>query len=144
MPTAVTSLSTRVRVSMWLWAAGQADIDDPPGRLHQVEGQSRQVCGVGGVDHRVEGQVREGVLGPDVLEPEAAGEREGLLAATHQVHLGAGSAGEHSDQQPDRSRAEHQRPVAGREGRSLRRAQRVAARLDQRAEHGVDGVGKGV
>ena len=32
------------------------------------------------------------------------------------MHLGAGSAGEHSGEQPDGSRTEHQCPVAGREG----------------------------
>ena len=61
-----------------------------------------------------------------------------------QMHLGTGSAHEHSDQQPDRSGAEHQCPVAGRDGRSLRRPQSVAARFDQGTEHCIDGVGKGV
>jgi hypothetical protein len=79
-----------------------------------------------------------------VLEPEAAGEREGLLAATHQVHVGAGSAREHSGQQPDGSGAEHQCPVARREGRSLRGTKGVAARLDQGTEHGIHDVGEGV
>jgi hypothetical protein len=99
------------------------------------------MCGVGGVDHGVKGLVREVVRGPDVLEPEAAGVRKGLLAATHQVHLGAGSPREHSGQQPDGSRAEHQCPVAMREGRTLRGTKGVATWLHQRTEHGVGGVG---
>ena len=68
--------------------------------------------GVGGIDHCVEGLVREVVLGADVLEPETAGENQRLRTATHQVHLGASCAGEHSGQQPDSSRAEYQRPIA--------------------------------
>ena len=58
------------------WAAGKPDVDHAPRRLDQVEGQSRQVRRIRGIDDRVEGLFREVVRGPDVLEPEAAGERE--------------------------------------------------------------------
>ena len=60
------------------------------------------------------------------------------------MHLGAGGAREHSGQHPDGSRTEHQCPVARRQGSSLRRPEGVAARFNQRTEHGVDGVVKGV
>ena len=85
------------------WAAGQPDVDHAPGRLHQVEGQRRQVRGVGGVDHRVKGLVREAVLRPGVLEPEVRA-YAGTRPAIHQVHLGAGGPGEHRHQQPGRHR----------------------------------------
>jgi hypothetical protein len=95
-------------------ASGQADIDDPSGRFHPVEGQRRQVCGVGSIDHRVEGLAMEAVPVPDVLEPEAPGEYQRLLGDAHQVDLGASRAGEHGGKKPDSSRAEYQRPVARR------------------------------
>ncbi len=48
--------------------AGKTDVDDASGRLNQLKGQRRQVRGVGGVNYRIEGKVREGVLGPGVRE----------------------------------------------------------------------------
>ena len=143
MPTAVTSLRARVRVSMRLGCrparcrppARRA----PPGRGPERAGARRwrrrpprRRAGPGGCPRSRRARSR------------GCGRRRATPAATHQVHLGAGSAGEHRDQQADGSRAEHQRPVPGREVRGLRRTQSVAAGLDQRAEHGVDGVGQRV
>jgi hypothetical protein len=85
--------------------AGQSDVDDAAGRFHEVEGQRRQVGGVRGVDDRVEGQVRECVLPPDVVEAQSAGEGEGVVRPAHEVYVGSGGAGEHGDQQSDGPRA---------------------------------------
>ena len=59
MPTAVTSLSAMRAGVDEAGLAGEADEDDPPARLDQVDGERGQRGGVGRVDDRVEGQVRQ-------------------------------------------------------------------------------------
>ena len=65
---AVTSFSARRPGVNHARTAGKTDVDDASGRLDQLERQRRQVRGVGSVNNRIEGQVREGVLGPGVRE----------------------------------------------------------------------------
>ena len=49
---------------------------------------------------------------------------------------------EQGDEQADRARTEHEQPVAGRQRRRAHGAQRIAAGLDEGAEHRVDRVGQ--
>ena len=120
IPIAVTSFSARRPGVNHARTAGKTDIDDASGRLDKIERQRRQARVVGSVNHRIEGQVRERVLGPGVFEPEGAGERQRFVRATHHMHLRASGAGEHRSEQSDGPRSEHQGSVAGGQGSGLR------------------------
>ena len=80
-PTAVTSFSASIRVSMRLGSAGEADVDDSAARLDEFERLRRKRRRVGCVDHGVERQVRQLALTPHVLEPELARERRVTAAS---------------------------------------------------------------
>ena len=140
-PTAVTSLSTSVRVSTGSGVPGEADVDHPLARLDQVEGQRRQAGRVGGVDDRVERQRREAVRGPDAVRSRACGRSPSDRRRQAQRWTSAPWARrEQRDEQADRARPEHQQPVPRRQRRRPDGPQRVAARLDQGPGRRVDRV----
>ena len=119
MRTAVTSLRTELRVSMRL-CTGQADTDDPSGL-----GSTRSRARAGrGAASEASMSASNGWPGSCPASRRARTRGCGRTRVTPHCDpsgdLGAGSAREQRDQDPDGSRAEHQCSVVRRECRRLR------------------------
>ena len=113
MPTAVTSLSAIVRVSMRLGRAGDPQIHHALAGLDEIERECGQFGGVRGVDDRVPRQ--RGQLGPlpDPGEAKRARELEARRRSAHEMHLHAVGARELGGEQSHRAGAEHQHAITG-------------------------------
>ena len=84
-------------------------------------------------------ETRQVVGGPDVADAEGSSEPHRCLAPTQEVNLHALCSGDQGGEQADRSRTEHEEPLARLHGGRGHRTERVAGRLDERAAGGVDG-----
>jgi hypothetical protein len=76
-----------------------------------------------------------------LLKPSSRAKSSEPSEGPHEVDLGTGRSKEHGDEQADGPRPEDQGAIAGTDSSRLSRAQRVAAGLDERAQHRIDGIG---
>ena len=73
IPTAVTSLRTRVRMSAGARGTGETDEDDALPGSTRSSGRAREGRPIGRVDHGVERVVRKALGRPDALEAQGPG-----------------------------------------------------------------------